>query len=139
MTVDQIIRRTYAGMVSGKRFSPKECNAFRDAIWREANDGKIEAMMLFFAESLHDTGHCGKDEIARVLRDCDQKMLEFIEKADDGTWNMDDLRVRVFGKTGFMFAMSREDQEHIVQVLTAAGYDVSVDEPEEVKDDVQVD
>ena len=136
MKVDQIIRKTYAGMMAGRRFSPKECNAFRDAIWREAQDGKIEAMMLFFAESLHDTEHYGRARISRVLRDCDKKMLEFIQKTDDGTWDMDDLRIRVFEKTHFMFAMSEEDQAHIVEVLTAAGFEVSVDEPEEGEENV---
>lgn len=133
MRIEQIIRQTYARMIAGHRFAMKECDAFRDAIWKEARRGQVEAMMLFFAEALHDSEGYDTEGVARVLRYVDGLMLEFIEKTDDGTWNMDDLRLRVFGKTGFMFAMSEEDREHIAGVLKEAGYNVTLYEPEEEK------
>lgn len=128
MTVQKLIQQTYAWMLQGRRFRLKEIDAFRDAIWKEAGDGRIEAMMLFFAEGLHDVLGFGYKRIARVLRYCDGKMKEFIDATNAGTFSMDDIRIRVFEKTGFMFAMSREDQEHIVKILTDAGFNVKIDE-----------
>lgn len=131
MTAQKLIQQTYMWMLQGRRFRLKEIDAFRDAIWRESQDGRIEAMMLFMAEALHDTLGFGHIRTARVLRYCDKRMAEFIEETHKGTFSMDDLRIRVFGKTHFMFAMSAEDQEHIVKVLTDAGYKVTIEKGED--------
>lgn len=132
MTRRKLIESTYAGMIAGRRFSLKQIDAFRDAIWAEAEDGRLEAAMLFFAEALHDTEHYGAKRVRRVLRYTNRQMVDYLEQK----LNMDDLRLRVFGKTGFMFAMTEADQRHIVQLLTGAGYEVHIDEPEEDGDDV---
>ena len=123
-----------AGMLCGRRFSPKQIERLREMIWTEANDGRIEVMMLFFAEAMHDVLGFGHERTRRILHYIDDKMRDFTAGVEDGTFDVDDLRVRVFSKTHFMFAMSEKDQQHIVDVLTAAGYTVTVDAPEEEKD-----
>lgn len=131
MTIQKYIRQVYVWMLQGRRFTKKEIDQFRNMIWKESQDGRTEAMMLFFAESLHDTEGYGQKRTARVLRYCDGLMREFIDKTADGSWDMDALRLRVFEKTHFMFAMTPEDQKHIVELLTEAGYNVTTGEEEE--------
>ena len=131
MTYDKEWRAVAAGMLAGRRFSPKQIEALHDMIWREADDGRIELMMLFFAEALHDVLHFGHDRISRVLHWVDDRMGEFSKELDDGTMDVDDVRIRVFDKTKMMFALNEKDRDYIAQLLTAAGYDVTVDEKEE--------
>lgn len=127
MKTQKYIQQVYVWMMQGRKFRLKEIDAFRDAIWKESQDGRIEAMMLFFAEALHDTEGFGHTRTARVLRYCDEKMKEFIDRTNDGSWDMDQLRLRVWEKTHFMFAMSDEDMEHITGMLQAAGYSVKTE------------
>jgi len=128
MTYEKEWRSIAAGMLCGRRFSPKQVENLRQMIWREADDGRIEVMMLFFAEALHDVLHFGHDRTSRVLHWVDDKMGEFSQALDDGTMDLDDLRVRVFSKTKMMFALNEKDRDYIAHMLTAAGYDVTVDE-----------
>lgn len=126
----KLIESTYIGMIGGRRFKLKEIDAFRDAIWAEAQDGRLEAAMLFFAEALHDTEHFGPKRVRRVLRYTNQQMVEYLE----GGMTMDELRKRVWDKTHFIFAMNEKDQKHIVELLNLDDYDVHVDEPEDTND-----
>ena len=130
MKTQKYIQQVYAWMLQGRRFKLKEIDAFRDMIWKESQDGRIEAMMLFFAEAMHDVYGFGQKRSARILRYCDEKMKELIDKTNDNSWDMDDLRLRVWEKTHFMFAMTEEDQQHIVAMLQAAGYNVTAGEKE---------
>lgn len=135
MTTKKYIQQVYMWMLQGRRFKLKEIDQFRDTIWKESQDGRVEAMMLFFAEALHDVMGYGHQRTAKVLRYCDERMREFIDEMNEDAFSMDALRIRVFEKTHFMFAMSPEDQKHIVTMLQEAGYNVTADEPEEVSDD----
>lgn len=136
MTYDKTWWSVKAGMMAGRRFSPKEIEKFRRLIWTEANDGRVEVMLLFFAEALHDKLGFGHERTARLLRHVNQKMVEWTDKVEAGEWNVDDLRMRVFDKTGFIFAMNKADQAHIEEMLKAAGHKVTVDEPEEGEENV---
>ena len=134
MNTWEVWKKTTAGMMAGRRFSPRQVEELRRAVWEEANDGRVEVMMLFFAEAMRDVLGFGHDRTAKVLRYVNERMIEWSAKVDAGEWDVDDLRKRVFEKTGFIFAMHKKDQEHIAEMLTEAGYNVTVDAPEEEKD-----
>lgn len=127
----EIWKRTTAGMLAGRRFSPKQIEELRRAVWEEANDGRVEVMLLFFAEALHDVLGYGYKRTARILHWVNDHMQEWTDKVNAGEWDIDDLRIRVFEKTGFMFALNKQDQMHIVEVLNGLGHKVTIDEPEE--------
>jgi hypothetical protein len=81
-------------------------------------------MLLYFAEVLHDEYGFGMRRISNVLNKVDESMHEWLE--DD--FNMDNLRLRVFEKTKFLFACDIEDQKRINELLEQAGYKVKTEE-----------
>ena len=126
----KIIDSTVARMIRGYRFKPKEIAAFEDAIMRTQMDNQTETMMLFFAEALHDVAGADGHDIFRVMAYINVRLNEFIELVNNHSFNIDDLRLRVYEKTDYIFAMSEEDREHIRLMLKEHGYDVDAVEAE---------
>lgn len=126
----KIIDSTVAKMIRGYRFKPKEIAAFEDAIMRTQMDNQTETMMLFFAEALHDVAGADAKDIFRVMAYINVRLNEFIELVNNHSFNIDDLRLRVYEKTDYIFAMSEEDREHIRLMLKEHGYDVDAVEAE---------
>lgn len=126
----KIIDSTVAKMIRGYRFKPQEIAAFEDAIMRTQMDNQTETMMLFFAEALHDVAGADAKDIFRVMAYINVKLNEFIELVNNHSFNIDDLRLRVYEKTDYIFAMSEEDREHIRLMLKEHGYDVDAVEAE---------
>lgn len=126
----KIIDSTVAKMIRGYRFKPKEIAAFEDAIMRTQMDNQTETMMLFFAEALHDVAGADAKDIFRVMAYINVRLNEFIELVNNHAFNIDDLRLRVYEKTDYIFAMSEEDREHIRLMLKEHGYDVDAVEAE---------
>ena len=129
MNRKQIINQGRVSMLQGRRMTQKQIVQYEAAIRQQLTDNRVEVMMLFMAEALHDIAGYGMKRTARVLRNIDARMAEFLE--DD--FDIDALRVRVFEKTQLMFACNEEDQKHIAKLLQAAGYDVRT-EGENAKD-----
>lgn len=127
-TPEQIINATKALMYRGHRFKPNEIHNFENAIWQQNTDDRIEVMMLFFAEAMHDIAGYGPTRTQRILRSLDERMSEFIDGVNEGTFSLDMLRMRVFKKTGYMFALNEEDQKRITKMLEDCGYDVKMEE-----------
>ena len=121
MNKDRIINATRAGMIRGKRFSPPEIGRYEDALLQQTHDDKVEVMMLYFAEVLHDELGFGMKRTQKILSKVDEHMCEWL---DVENFNLDKLRVRVFDKTHFMFACDEDDMKHIEKLLTEAGYNV---------------
>lgn len=113
-----------AALIGKARKSPAFVRSYEDAVLQEYNDNRVEAMMLFFAEVLHDELGFGQTRTRRILRRLDDYMVEFCEEGFD----LDRLRIRIFEKTNFVFACNAEDQKHVEDVLEAAGYKVNTDE-----------
>ena len=126
----KIIDSTVAKMIRGYRFKPKEIAAFEDAIMRTQMDNQTETMMLFFAEALHDVAGADAKDIFRVMAYINVRLNEFIELVNNHSFSIDDLRLRVYEKTDYIFAMSEEDREHIRLMLKEHGYDVDAVEAE---------
>lgn len=126
----KVIDSTVAKMIRGYRFKPKEIAAFEDAIMRTQMDNQTETMMLFFAEALHDVAGADANDIFRVMAYINVRLNEFIELVNNHSFNIDDLRLRVYEKTDYIFAMSEEDREHIRLMLKEHGYDVDAVEAE---------
>ena len=126
----KIIDSTVAKMIRGYRFKPKEIAAFEDAIMRTQMDNQTETMMLFFAEALHDVAGADEHDIFRTMAYINVKLNEFIELVNNHSFSIDDLRLRVYEKTDYIFAMSEEDREHIRLMLKEHGYDVDAVEAE---------
>ena len=139
MTPQQLRMQYRMGMFKGRRFSLQEINAYEDIILAGIDDMRREAMMLFFAEALHDQLGFGPKRIRRILTLMDKRMgtLEGVMD-EDGILDIDALRIRVFSKTHYMFAIREADQEYIVKLLEDAGYKVEtiVSEEEEEPDEV---
>lgn len=114
-------------MLNGRRMSGKQIAQYETAIRQQVTDSRVEVMMLYMAEALHDIAGYGMRRTARILRSVDERMKEF----QDPDFNLDDLRVRVFGKTSFVFACTEEEQEYIAGVLERAGYHVRQEGGEE--------
>lgn len=131
MKRDAIITSARVSMLHGRRMSQKQIVQYEEAIRQTFTDDRVEVMMLFMAEALHDIAGYGMKRTSRILRSIDERMKEFLE---DG-FQIDALRVRVFGKTNFMFACSPEEQKHIAEVLKAAGYDVHLEGEQDGKTD----
>lgn len=121
MNKDRIINAARAGMMRGKRFKPQEIGQYESALLQQIHDDKVEVMMLYFAEVLHDELGFGMKRTQKILSKVDEHMCEWLNEEN---FNMDKLRVRVFDKTHFMFACDEEDMKHIEQLLTDAGYNV---------------
>lgn len=126
----KIIDSTVAKMIRGYRFKPKEIAAFEDAIMRTQMDNQTETMMLFFAEALHDVAGADANDIFRTMAYINVRLNEFIELVNNHSFSIDDLRLRVYEKTDYIFAMSEEDREHIRLMLKEHGYDVDAVEAE---------
>jgi len=126
----KIIDSTVARMIRGYRFKPKEIAAFEDAIMRTQMDNQTETMMLFFAEALHDVAGADANDIFRTMAYINVRLNEFIELVNNHSFSIDDLRLRVYEKTDYIFAMSEEDREHIRLMLKEHGYDVDAVEAE---------
>lgn len=124
MSKEQIINATRAGMIRGKRFKPQEISKYEDALRQQVNDDKVEVMMLYFAEVLHDELGFGMKRTQKILSKLDEYMYEWISVEG---FDLDALRVRVFGKTNFLFACDEEDQKRIEQLLNDAGYKVKTE------------
>lgn len=125
MTKEQIINSTRAGMIRGKRFKPQEISKYEDVLRQQTNDDKVEVMMLYFAEVLHDELGFGMKRIQRILSKLDEQMLEWLEV--DG-FNIDNLRIRVFGKTNFLFVCDEVEHKRVLELLDQAGYKVKTEE-----------
>lgn len=115
-------------MLHGRRFSLKEIRRFEEAVMHSQLDGQIETMMLLFTEAMHDTMAMPEDEIFRVMSRLNTLLLEFQRDVNDRSFSIDDVRLRVYEKTNYIFAMNDADREHIRQLLKAHGYD-----PDEVE------
>lgn len=123
MKLERIINQARSYMIKGRRMNPAQISQYENAIRQSVHDGLLEAVLLYMAEVLHDELGFGRVRTARILRKVDEHMLEW----QDPEFQMDELRLRVFGKTQFMFACNEEDQKHIARLLQAAGYDVRLE------------
>lgn len=123
--MNKIINQGRVALMNQARKDPKFVKSYETAVIQQYNDNRVEVMMLFMAEVLHDELGFGEKRTRKILRGVDDRMVEFVNEGFD----MDKLRVRVFEKTGFMFACSDEDEKHICEVLEAAGYAVRKEVP----------
>ena len=124
MSTQTIMNSSRAMMMRGKKFNPKEIAKYEEAIRKHYDDTRVETMLLYFAEVLHDEYGFGMRRISNVLNKVDESMHEWLE--DD--FNMDILRLRVFEKTKFLFACDIEEQKRINELLEQAGYKVKTEE-----------
>ena len=97
-------------------------NHYQSIIEQEAIGSRVETLMLFFAETLYDKLKLEQNEIMETLREMDRRMFVFGQEGFD----LDELRLRVFGKTQFSFAMNKEDQKYIAELLNKNGYEVEM-------------
>lgn len=121
MNKERMINAARAGMLKGKRFKPQEIGQYENALLQQIHDDKVEVMMLYFAEALHDELGFGMKRTQKILSKVDEHMCEWL---DVENFNLDKLRIRVFEKTHFMFACDEEDLKYIEKLLTDAGYNV---------------
>lgn len=119
-TNEKIIQQAHVGMIRGKRFSPKEIQQYEAAVLQGLNDDRVEVMMLYFAESMHDVEGYGTKRTRRILNDVDAKMQEWLTPG----FELNTLRLRVWEKTGWIFACDEEGYNNIVQLLQEHGYKV---------------
>lgn len=119
----KLIGNSEVGMIRGKRFSLKEIRRFEEAVMRTQTDGQIECMMLFFCETLHDVLDADETQIFRVMRRLNEHLARFMLDIRTPEFNIDDIRLRVYEKTNYIFAMSEDDRQHIRAMLAENGYD----------------
>ena len=119
----RIIGNSEVGMIRGKRFSLKEIRRFEEAVMRTQTDGQIECMMLFFCETLHDILGSDEGDIFRVMSRLNEHLVQFMQDIRKPGFNIDDIRLRVYEKTNYIFAMSEDDRLHIRGLLAEHGYD----------------
>ena len=124
MSTQTIINSMRAMAMRGKKFSPKDITKYEEAIRKHYDDTRVETMMLYVAEVLHDEYGFGMKRIGHTLTKMDEHMKEWLQ--DD--FSMDQLRLRVFKKTKFLFACDIEDQKRIQQLFEQAGYEVKTEE-----------
>lgn len=120
MKCEVVIANTRAQMMRGKRFKPSDITKYENAVRQLEHNMLLEISLLYFAEVLHDMHGFGVKRTRDVLREIDSRMTEWL--SDD--FVMDDLRERVFSKTVYMFAVTEEDQEHIIKMLEDRGYKI---------------
>lgn len=125
MNKERVINSTRAGMIRGKRFNMSEIARYEDVLKQQMNDDKVEVMMLYFAEVLHDELGFGLKRTQNILSKVDERMLEWL---DEEGFNIDKLRLRVFEKTHFLFACDEMDQKYIEDMLDQAGFKVKTEE-----------
>lgn len=119
----RLIGNSEVGMIRGKRFSLKEIRRFEEAVMRTQTDGQIECMMLFFCETLHDILGSDEGDIFRVMSRLNEHLVQFMQDIRKPGFNIDDIRLRVYEKTNYIFAMSEDDRLHIRGLLAEHGYD----------------
>ena len=114
------VRTTEVAMMTGRRLSPRQIEAYKDALRRSFDDGYIEVLTLLFAEAMADTYTV--DETAAIMRKVKDAQNALTAQVEDGL-RIDRLIVRVYDKTGMIFPMSDAEEAHILNVLRDAGYD----------------
>ena len=119
----RLIGNSEVGMIRGKRFSLKEIRRFEEAVMRTQTDGQIECMMLFFCETLHEILGSDEGDIFRVMSRLNEHLTQFMQDIRKPGFNIDDIRLRVYEKTNYIFAMSEDDRLHIREMLAEHGYD----------------
>lgn len=119
----RLIGNSEVGMIRGKRFSLKEIRRFEEAVMRTQTDGQIECMMLFFCETIHDILGSDEGDIFRVMSRLNEHLTQFMQDIRNPGFNIDDIRLRVYEKTNYIFAMSEDDRLHIRELLAEHGYD----------------
>lgn len=124
MRKEKIVNGARAKMLRGIKMTPKEIRQYEEAIQQYVNDSRVEVMFLYFAEALHDIHVWGWRRIMKVICLVDQKMREWLNP----DFKLDDLRERVYKKTGAIIAFSKEEEEAIVAMLRARGYKVKTEE-----------
>ena len=123
MKQDSIITSARVSMLQGRRMTQKQIIQYEAAIRQQLTDDRVEVMMLFMAEALHDELGFGMKRIRKILTSVDSRMYEWVNEPD---FTIDNLRVRVYKKTHYMFACSEEEHEYIVKLLEDAGVKVYV-------------
>lgn len=123
MNDNKTIRDTEVAMLTGRRLSPRQIGAYKEALRRSDDDGYIEVLTLLFAEAMCETYDA--EQSAVVMRRLKELQRRFSEDVADGL-TLDDLIVRVYEKTGLIFPMEAAEEEYIKNVLRRAGYDVEV-------------
>lgn len=124
MSARNIVNAARVGMVRGKRFSPKEIERYEMALKQNVDNTRVETIFLYFAEVLHDEYGFGMKRTSNVINKVDENMHEWLN--DD--FNLDDLRLRVFEKTRFLFTCDPEEQKRVYAMLEAAGYVLKTEE-----------
>lgn len=114
------VRTTEVAMMTGRRLSPRQIEAYKDALRRSFDDWYIEVLTLLFAEAMADTYTV--EETAAIMRKVKDAQNALTEQVEDGL-RIDRLIVRVYEKTGMIFPMSDAEEAHILNVLRDAGYD----------------
>ena len=120
MSARNIVHSTRALMMRGKRFSPKEIERYEAAIRQHVDNTRVETIFLLFAEALHDEYGFGMKRISNVMNKVEDGMREWLSSDFD----MDDMRIRAFEKTRFIFTCDEEERKRVYELLRAAGYDV---------------
>ena len=126
MQPKKVINDTRAKMVRGKRFNLAEIQQYEHAIVQMVNDDRAEVMFLYFAEILHDKLGFGHKRVTNIVKEVDSRMTEWLEP----DFNIDDLIVRVYEKTQFLFACTEEEYVRITELLKDKG--LLVDKVKEV-------
>lgn len=123
MSDQKIISQMRYKAFAGHKFSPKELTKYEQAVRCNYLDTQTELNLLYMCEALHDDKlKLGMQRITRILKAVNQKYIDFVEEQ---TETIDDVRERVYRKTGVIFAMSVEDQDYIYNMLKEKGLKVS--------------
>ncbi len=116
MTREKLIRDTEVAMMTGRRLSPRQIGAYKEAVRVHYDDGYIEAMSLFYAEAVADV--IGGDRVYEVMERARELQRVFM---DDGEGALDDLIARVYEKTHVMVCFDEEDEEYVRRLLKERG------------------
>lgn len=116
MNEGKTIRDTEVAMMTGRRLSPRQIGAYKEAVRRHYDDGYIEAMSLFYAEAVADV--LGADRVYEVMERARELQTKFI---DDGQGALDDLIVRVYEKTRVMVCFNDTDEAYVRRLLQERG------------------
>lgn len=121
--LEKIINQAEVAMIRGKGMNMAQIQRYKNAVKQQEHNYLLEVMMLYMAEVLHDELGFGMKRIRKILTSVDSRMYEWVNEPD---FTIDDLRVRVYKKTHYMFACSEEEHEYIVKLLEDAGVKVYV-------------
>lgn len=122
MTGERLIKNAQVGMLRGKRFTPKEIQLYESAVRQTVNDDRVEVMMLYFAEVMHDLAGYGTKRTRRILSEVDARMHDWLQPG----FTLNELRLRVWEKTGWIFTCDEEGYKQVIEMLQANGYKVDV-------------